>query len=412
MMLAPYRKGVALSMLLVPAGCPSPPPSVGAWTTGSSEGESGITTNGGVSSSEGSTSRGTESPDEGSAAVSESSTAGVKRTCDGWWDERWSRRRTLSIASTGLADPLTDAILLLRLTPDRIEYAETRPNGDDLRFVLGDEVLAHDVDRWNPDGESVVWIRVPQVHTHVSTEITMYYGSDDMTETGADPASTWIMYESVHHLQNLEDSTANDHDALIIGDNNLPTASEGLVAGAFTFNGDDDFLTLPDESAFDFQTSMMLEVLLRVDAFEDEHEAIVTKGDYAWRLQRSHSADALSFNNDVSTDLDGDIDVAGGKWHYVAATYDGGVKRLFVDGQEDESRDGIGSFTPNDEPVMFGGNATYSNAQPPENPRRLAGGLDEIRISAFPRPPDYFAWQWRALTEGVATVGSLELCEM
>lgn len=387
-------------------------------TGSTSDGASTTAVPPGSSSEDASTtaSPGSESTDGGSTSASGSSTTGVTRTCDGWWNTAWTRRHRLEIAGTGLETALTTANVLLRLDATRIDHAAARDTGTDLRFVgAGGETIFYDIERWAPDGESVVWLRVPMIATEAEgpTVITMYYGNEDATENpaeGPNPGTTWIAYVSVHHLEDLADA-ANDHDAVAPGANNSPTEVDGLVAGALAFDGTNDFLTLTDENVYDFTNAMMVEVLLRVQQFGDDHEAIVTKGDFTWRLQRYYNTGMVSFSHNFSQDLIGNVDVADDEWHYLAATYDGQFKRLFVDGQEIGSSYFTGGFDQNNDPVMLGGNFTYNTLQFPENPRRLAGTLDEVRIAATPRPPDYFAWQWRALNEGVVTVGPVEICE-
>lgn len=356
---------------------------------------------------------GFESTDEGSTAALESSTTDPN-ACAGWWDELWPRRQALSVASTGLDDPLSDAVVLLRLNANRIDYAETSPGGDDLRFILGNEVLAYDIERWDPNGESVVWLLVPTLAPGGATKLFMYYGNTT-AQPGADPAATWAFYVSVHHLQTLDDSTGNQHHAFVSANDDPPTPATGHIAGGYAFDGDDEALTLPNEAAFDFTDAMTLEVLLRVNGFENDFEAIVTKGDDAWRLQRAGNAHTVSFGHDetnpsppfnsLNLNLTGMTVVDDSAWHYVAATLDGTTKRLFVDGSLDAEAAVDGTIRQRDEPVKFAANANYNNS------RFLEGILDEIRIARVARPPDYFAWQRNVLAEGVVTIGSVETCE-
>ncbi len=57
--------------------------------------------------------------------------------------------------------------LWVRVSPEKIEgfvYAGCQPNGADIVFAtMGGEVLPSEVDTWNPAGESLFWVRVPQL---------------------------------------------------------------------------------------------------------------------------------------------------------------------------------------------------------------------------------------------------------
>jgi len=59
-------------------------------------------------------------------------------------------------------------------------------------------------------------------------------------------------------------------------------------------------------------------------------------------------------------------------WSHLAATYDGAVARLFVNGTEVASRPQTGSMTVSADPLTIGGN-TYSG-------QNWSGLIDEVRI--------------------------------
>ena len=91
-------------------------------------------------------------------------------------------------------------------------YADClRPNGGDLRFAdESGNMLASEVDTWNESGESLVWVKVPNLSK--STVITAYYGW--MFAPAADSKAVWSNgFLGVWHLgesaRPLRDSTAN-----------------------------------------------------------------------------------------------------------------------------------------------------------------------------------------------------------
>jgi hypothetical protein len=84
-------------------------------------------------------------------------------------------------------------------------------DGHDLRFADVDgNLLASEVDTWNTNGESLVWVNVPSLTS--TTKITGYYGS--IRPHGMNPADVWTNgYNAVWHLGEaaapLEESTRN-----------------------------------------------------------------------------------------------------------------------------------------------------------------------------------------------------------
>src|SRR5690606_21048134 len=118
-------------------------------------------------------------------------------------------RRQLIIDSAGRGR-LEGFPLMVRLDPDRIEYDELRPDAGDLLFTdAAGAALPHEIETWNPGGESIVWVRVPALEEGASTSIWMYYGSD--TATGMeDEEAVWTSYRAVYHLNTAAEAEVDD----------------------------------------------------------------------------------------------------------------------------------------------------------------------------------------------------------
>jgi hypothetical protein len=144
---------------------------------------------------------------------------------------------------------------------------------------------------------------------------------------------------------------------------------------ALDFDGYDDYVSLPNESNFDFTSTITIEVWLNVDAFDKDWQAIVTKGDGAWRLHRYGATNHIAFGTSglSNVDLEGTTDVNDGQWHHVAGVFDGSTKYLFVDGNLDASVGATGSITANDYLVNIAENAESTG-------RYFNGLIDEVRI--------------------------------
>lgn len=176
------------------------------------------------------------------------------------------------------------------------------------------------------------------------------------------------------------DSSGNDHNATLHGDP-VWQPTGGKLGGALQFDGEDDFLDVADESAFDFLGGVTVAVWIKVNAFDKPWQAIVTKGDTAWRIQRNNEADTLEFacsglnipggNNYGS--LFGVKEISQGEWHHVAGTYNGKKMCLYVDGARDASQDARGSIRLNDTTVQIGANADMQD-------RFFNGLVDEMHV--------------------------------
>ena len=82
-------------------------------------------------------------------------------------------------------------------------------DGSDIAFgdAEGNE-YPHEIDTWNPDGESLVWVRVPRLSGR-ETAFTMYFGRADGGTGNNDPSAVWSAYSAVWHL-NADETTVGD----------------------------------------------------------------------------------------------------------------------------------------------------------------------------------------------------------
>ena len=94
---------------------------------------------------------------------------------------------------TGMAT-LTNFPFLVRLSSARLpgfDPADAGEGGANLRFAdLDGTLLAHDVDEWNPEGESIIWVSVPEFKP--GTAIALYWDPKPGAELPAvTPSDVW-----------------------------------------------------------------------------------------------------------------------------------------------------------------------------------------------------------------------------
>ena len=133
-------------------------------------------------------------------------------------DNDWTQyaRRVVISFPGAPATSLTDFPVLIKLSEAGIEgfsYDDfAKENGGDIRFAdENGQILAHEVDTWDENGVSTVWVKVPTLNS--STKITAYYGwvfaptvnSKDVWSNGY--VGVWHLGESARPLKN---STATE----------------------------------------------------------------------------------------------------------------------------------------------------------------------------------------------------------
>lgn len=159
-------------------------------------------------------------------------------------------RQQLTIDNAARGE-LVDFPLLVALDATRIDYGALRPDGADLEFRdAGGALLPHEVERWDPDGRSIVWVRVPLIDARSADgSIWMYYG-DPSARVAGDPAAVWSSYEAVYHLEGeedqLADATARGYDGTSIG----APSEAGLIGLGRRFDGVGQYIDLGTERDF------------------------------------------------------------------------------------------------------------------------------------------------------------------
>ena len=106
-------------------------------------------------------------------------TASAAQTANDW--TRYAKQFAVTFPGAPAA-ALQDFPVLVRLSegsPVGFSYADClRANGGDLRFAdANGNLLASEVDTWNTNGESLVWVKVPSLAAN--TRIAAYYGWGD-----------------------------------------------------------------------------------------------------------------------------------------------------------------------------------------------------------------------------------------
>jgi len=178
-------------------------------------------------------------------------------------------------------------------------------------------------------------------------------------------------------VETVTDSSGNGNTGMLC---NGPLWQFGEKLGdSLKFDGANDYVEVDNESNFDVITDQLtVSAWIKVNAFTRDFQAIVTKGDNAWRIQRWSNTNCIEFactglaHNSYGHVI-GNIAVDDEQWHHVAGVYDGTKIYLYIDGNTDVSAATSGWINTNNYSVMIGGNA--------ERPERCWNGMiDDVRV--------------------------------
>lgn len=361
----------------------------------------------------------TEGPPESTTSADPTTGEGMVAGCaDSWWNEAWSNRVEFNFRVSSLQGVVADVPIPVRIDGAAFVDIELPTTPDGVVFVTEDgAVVGHEVEVWNPDGVSVVWVRVPEVGS--SDQIVwMYWGGPSLPSESVWPkefAAVWHLGETA-----TDEATATVHldstDAGLSG-NQLGNAS---VSGAFgsgqRFDGIDDAILVPDEGnnwvigdgGLDGGTGS-----LTITAWVfDEHQGsisqpVVWKGGggmpgYAIETTRDDRTVDVYMSTPVSVVEAYELQASSDEiveneptWHHIAGvverTSEGDQLFVFVDGAlPSESvfdNRQVGALASNVLDFGIGGSSE------PDTARFFSGVIDEVRVASVARGSDWIAAQ-------------------
>ena len=169
-----------------------------------------------------------------------------------WLGSGWTYRKSLTFNNSNQTENLINFPVLVILTPGNFDYSHCQSDGRDIRFVDTDDAtqLKYQIENWNYNGTSYIWVKVPQIDGSSSTDyIWMYYGNPAAVD-GQDAENVWDSnYVAVWHLSEggtgtRYDSTSNNNDGTpqnYDGDE----AVTGQINGADNLDGLNDYVRIP-----------------------------------------------------------------------------------------------------------------------------------------------------------------------
>jgi len=311
-----------------------------------------------------------------------------------WWDEDFAHRQRLGLA--GEAEPVDDAVLPVFLD-QTFPYDEVEPGGADLRFVDADGMpIPHEIERWEPAGDSLLWVRVPIVDAGDDDHLWLYWGNPGQPP-GDEPSAVWAGYDSVVHMSDppMGDGTVidnpgdgQDHEATGLSAANLV---EGVLGPAYRFDG-----TVGQTISATSSTTLgipaggqaSLEGWFQWDG-TTEGTLVVHEGcclGYFVQLQSDGSIYVRWGVNDCcngGADYDqGSVGLAAGSetdWHHYVVIFDraAGTVQLYIDGSP------IGDAILIDPGPAFNPQSEYRIGADYGGNGNFGGVLDETRFASF-----------------------------
>jgi hypothetical protein len=176
----------------------------------------------------------------------------------------------------------------------------------------------------------------------------------------------------------VTDASDNGNDGKING----ATWDQGQFGKALSFDGSDDFVSVPDAPNLNPTTAMSMGCWVYITGNVGQHRDIISKdGESSERQYLLTASDINKFRAHIWTPdavaryFDGQISVELNTWYHVAQTYDGKTLILYVNGKEDDRRDFPGGIIVTKQPLRIGGGANPGAAA-----LHTPGIIDEVAL--------------------------------
>ncbi len=173
----------------------------------------------------------------------------------------------------------------------------------------------------------------------------------------------------------VSDASGNNNNGSITGGVTRTTdATRGKV---LSFNGSNGLVSVADAAALDLTTAMTLEAWVRPTSVDGWRTVVLKEGDGLSYALYANDGDASRPAGYVRID-DRDKSIRGrnklktNTWVHLAMTYDGDTMRLFVNGEEVESRKQTGAAEVSNGKLRIGGNQVWGEW--------FKGQIDDVRI--------------------------------
>jgi autotransporter-associated beta strand protein len=304
----------------------------------------------------------------------------------------WFETR-IAFTNYSRTEPLTNfpALVVLGTNVPGFSYAQFRtPDGSDLRFfdAAGLAELNFEIETWNTNGSSFVWVQVPLFTNQCS--IRARWGDPAVTDppVGAGTGATWSEdYLGVWHL--AETSGAHYDSSPALAASRFVSASQqgtatGIAGGADNFDGTNNYVSLPDMGTAPFVT---VEAWVKLNGTPSGGDIGLVSSD-GWSAGITHFKTSSTRN--LKAQFYGGSPVVSsasvvtiGGWAHVAYTI-GGVGatdlRLYLNGALLATAAGTANNVLTDVNLAREYNGRYLNAR-----------MDEVRISSVARSSN---WLW------------------
>lgn len=323
----------------------------------------------------------------------------VPLAAQAWWHDDWAFRKQLSIdtspAAGDIAGSVTETQILVRLHTGNFAYfLDVKPNGEDLRFVDGDDKtpLKYHIERFDPINQmALIWVHLPSVQGGTAArQIWMYYGNPEAV-AGGDAAGSYDTPQAL--VLHFSDPQALGQDATAYGNHAQIAAAgitEGVIGGAAGFDGSGG-MSVPAGRGLQTtpESGFTLSAWVKIDAEQTEARVLGwsgAAGQVDLQIVGATPHVRISDASGAVQEMPASLPLTPGQWYHLAVVGDSESVTLYLNGEANAT---LPVAVPALEgPLTIGAAADGSLA--------LVGQVDEAGAAAVARSTDWIRFAARA----------------
>ena len=329
-------------------------------------------------------------------------------------------------------ETLKDFAALVKI-PDGLtgfDYRDSAADGSDVCFFGADgKPLAHEIDTWNPDGDSYVWVRVPELTK--ATTITARWGKSGGRETASvQQQGVWNDdYMGVWHFSKFKKGVTRDSkyglDAVLHGKDMRKfihaegpvgkcyfSASQTTTSGPYLQVAKDDRWTAYGKTG-KLTVSFLLNSAIPEKDVGDRYarvisskpfkghpkgiDVVVRGGEDVYACGQGKTNFMFCTKGNVGSDLYSFHE----GWAYVTVVYDGAAQEacIYYNGRLGSTKRGaVFAPTVSDWPLAIGHYGEAVRLEPQGHECFFCGYIDEVRLSKAALSPDRIRADYLTLT--------------
>ncbi len=300
-----------------------------------------------------------------------------------WWNKDWDYRKEFifdtSVTGVAIENTVNDVAVLIKLHLGNFTYfSDTLPAGEDIRFVLGDDLtpLKHHIEYYDPLQQiGLIWVKMPRIVPGTNLEkIYMYYGNQEAVK-GDDVAATFSADEVLvyHFNEQVSDATAYQSNP----QGNSSSIIQGAVIGSGAeFQGQQNII-VPVTPSLRLIPDPGLTASFWMKQVSDQNDAVlisyVEEGNASLALKIAANKPYLEYTTSagtIVTPTEETTEILADTWSHLAFTVTSDLMTLYVNGIEASSAE-INT-------EEMGG--LLSIGALPDQTQSFVGQIDELKI--------------------------------